>query len=444
MAPFSPQRTAPLLPLVWILGTGLALSGAACSSDNGGSGGASSGTTSTSTSTSTNTGGGPTTSSSSGTGGSGQGGDTSSSSGTGGSIDCGPVPVGQAPQLKLTSVASGLNRPLFVTGAPGDTTRLFIVEQGGRIKVLSGGSVLATPFLDIDSIVMNAGGQDEFGLLGLAFHPGYEQNGRFFVFYIANNDDSVVAEYARSPNTPDQATPAAVQAVMTITGGGGNHYSGMIAFGPDGYLYVGSGDRSDAGSAQALGDKRGKILRVDVDNLGTPPPGNLPGGDPYVWDYGVRNPWRFSFDRCAGDLYIGDVGGQFEEVNIQPAGQGHKDFGWSVVDTGTTCNGAQCVGVTLPVVAVNHNSGDCSVVSGYVYRGSLIPGLAGRFLHGDFCSNRVRSFVWTGNAATLAQDLTADLNSANLIQALASFGEDTAGNLYVVDLAGAVHRIDAQ
>ena len=448
MPPFSTQYTAPFPPLLLNLGAGLALalSSVACSSDGGSDSGTTTGTSTTTTdptsSSSTNSGGDPS-SSSSGTGGAGTGGAGTGGEGTGGSVDCGAIPVGQAPPLKLTQVASGLTRPLFVTGAPGDMTRLFILEQGGRIKILTGGSVLATPFLNIDSLVLNASAQDEFGMLGLAFHPEYAQNRRFFVFYVANNGNSVLAEYARSADNPDQASPTAVQTLMTISAGGGNHYSGMMAFGPDDYLYVGSGDRGEEQSGQMISDKRGKILRFDV-NTGTPPSGNLPGGDPYVWDYGVRNPWRFSFDRCAGNLYFGDVGGQYEEINVHPAGQGPKNFGWSGVDTGTSCSGAQCAGVTLPVVAVNHNAGDCSVVGGYVYRGSLIPGLRGRYLYGDYCTNSVKAFVWTGAGITLAQDLTADLGSASQIQALSSFGEDTAGNLYIVNLAGTVHRIDAQ
>lgn len=382
------------------------------------------------------------TSSSSSSSGSGGSGGIGGSGGSGGApIDCGPAASGAAPPLQLTQVASGLSRPVFVTAAPGDDSRLFIVEQRGLIKILMNGAVQATPFLDIDALIPNPSGASEFGLLGLAFHPEYATNRRFFVFFHrASNGHSVVVEYLRSMNNPNVADPNPVQTLLSIAGASNQHYGGMMAFGPDGYLYVSSGDRGTPATGQNINDPRSKMLRIDVNNFPMPPPGNLPGGDPYVWDYGLRNAWRFSFDRCAGNLYIGDVGGVYEEVNVETAGAGHHNYGWPVVDTGTSCAGATC-----PVWAINHTQGDCSMIAGYVYRGTAIPNMNGRFLHGDWCTNRIRSFVWQGGSTIATEeDLSANLNSTGTIQALSSFGQDNAGNLYVVDLVGAIYRIDAE
>jgi glucose/arabinose dehydrogenase len=427
------KRTLYLLTLLPLLGAGAALGGGGCDSDTG-AGGA--GTSSPSSSS----GGGSTTSAAGGAGAGGAGGST----GAGGTIDCGAMASGPAPALRLTQVAAGLRRPLFVAAAPGDNDRLFVVEQAGTIQVVMGGVLQQPPFLDIDALIDNPSGADEWGLLGLAFHPDYAQNRRFFVFYIPSDGDSVVVEYLRSEADPNVAEPSPVQTLLTITGGGGHHYGGMMAFGRDGYLYISSGDRGEGNSAQDLNDQRGKILRMDVDNPGTPPPGNLPNADPLVWDYGLRNPWRFSVDRCNGDIYIGDVGEAYEEINAERGGQGHKNYGWPDNDTGT-----QCMSGTCPVWAIDHNRSDCSVIAGYVYRGTGIPNMNGRFLHGDWCTNRIRSFAWDGGSAiALEEDLTANLESDALI-AIASFGEDNEGNMYVVDLgdngpSGAVYRIDPE
>jgi glucose/arabinose dehydrogenase len=227
----------------------------------------------------------------------------------------------------------------------------------------------------------------------------------------------------------------------------------MLAFGPDGYLYVGMGDGGAGGdpqnNAQNLNSKLGKILRIDVDGHPTPPAGNLIGGDPDLWDYGMRNPWRFSFDRATGDLYIGDVGqNTLEEIDVEPAGQGGRDYGWRIMEA-TQCfappTGCDTSGLTLPVVEYGRDLG-CSVTGGYVYRGSAIPGLVGRYLYGDYCSNRVFSFAWADGVVDpqSSSELTADLDPDSRIQGLASFGEDAAGELYVVSLDGSVFRIDAE
>jgi glucose/arabinose dehydrogenase len=249
------------------------------------------------------------------------------------------------------------------------------------------------------------------------------------------------------------AVPDATRVLRTVDQPFANHNGGMLAFGPDGFLYVAMGDGGSGGDPQNNGQNRraklGKILRIDVDS-DQPPPGNLSDADPDVWDFGLRNPFRFSFDRLTGDLYVGDVGqSAFEEVDVEPRGQGGRNYGWSVTE-GFACfhppNGCDQTGLTPPVVAYPHDNGtdreDCAVIGGYVYRGSAIPGLAGRYLYGDLCTNRVRSFVWNGSAAVSQVDVSDALASTSTIGALSSFGEDSNGELYVCDLAGAVYRID--
>jgi glucose/arabinose dehydrogenase len=290
----------------------------------------------------------------------------------------------------------------------------------------------------------------ERGLLGLAFHPGYADNGRFFVNYTNVDGDTELVELARSAD-PDVASPEPVRVFFTVDQPFANHNGGMLAFGPDGYLYVGLGDGGSAGdpqdNAQGLDTKLGKILRIDVDAYPTPPPGNVAGGDPDVWDWGLRNPWRFSFDRATGDLYIGDVGqNALEEIDVEPAGEGGRNYGWRIME-GDRCfrppSGCDPTGLTPPVVSYDRDLG-CSVTGGYVYRGGALPGLVGRYLYGDYCSNRVFSFRWSGGAAEAHVELTGDLDPEGRIQGLTSFGEDAAGELYVVSRDGSVFRIEPE
>jgi glucose/arabinose dehydrogenase len=354
----------------------------------------------------------------------------------------------QLPALKLTLVVDGLSSPLLVTSPP-DDERLFVVEQAGRIKVLVGGQVAAAPFLDISASV-SAGG--ERGLLGLAFHPQYASNGRFWLNYTDTGGNTVVAEYRRSAQDPNLAEPQPEKVLFTVQQPFANHNGGMLAFGPDGMLYVGLGDGGSGGdpggNAQNLQTALGKLLRVDVDGYPTPAGGNVAGGDGHIWDWGLRNPWRFSFDRATGDLYIADVGqGQREEVNVEPAGQGHRNYGWNVME-GTACyspsSGCSTEGLTLPVAEYSHDDG-CSITGGYVYRGSAIPCLQGRYLYSDYCSGRVWSFVYESGAAARAAELTADLDpDSTLLQSITSFGEDAAGELYIVSAAGRVYRFAAE
>jgi glucose/arabinose dehydrogenase len=346
----------------------------------------------------------------------------------------------------LTEVASGLQQPVFLTSPPGDD-RLFIVEQVGRIRILAGGALREGAFLDLSELVSCCG---ERGLLGLAFHPQYAENGRFFIDYTDVSGDTVIAEYAASSD-PDVAEPDAVRTLLVIDQPFPNHNGGMLAFGPDGLLYVGMGDGGGAGDprdqAQDPSSKLGKILRIDVDRHPEPPPGNYPGADPDVWAIGLRNPWRFAFDRATGDLVIGDVGQNlFEEIDVAFAGEGGRNYGWPITEAAHCFDppeGCDTDGLTLPVFEYGRDDG-CSVTGGYVYRGSGIPGLVGRYLFGDYCSNRVWSFTLEEGTAGDVVELSDDLDTGALVGGLSSFGEDVSGELYVVSLAGRVFRIDPE
>ncbi|WP_156040720.1 PQQ-dependent sugar dehydrogenase [Chondromyces apiculatus] len=442
MALFSTRNSSSVWVLAFLGAAGAALSAQACGGDDGGS----SETSGTPTSTTSSQGGaGPSTGGNGNTG--GDGGSTSSNSGGGGGgvgggssqVDCGLEAQGPVPDLQLTPISTNLDRPVFVTAAPGDNERLFVVEQEGRVRVIVNGVLQGAPFIDISALTDQPGQVDEFGLLSMVFHPDYATNGRFFLFY-SDSDASVVSEFARSANDPNVASPGVVQTILNFPGAVGQHYGAMMAFAEDGYLFVSSGDRGDSSTSQDIDDIHGKLLRLDVDDVDTAPPGNLPGGHPLVWNYGLRNSWRFSIDRCTQDLYISDVGGNWEEVNIEPPNTGHRNYGWPIADQGTECTTGTCA-----VVAHNHNSGDCSIVGGYVYRGTGIPNMNGRYIYGDSCSLRIRSFRWGGgDTVALEEELTDNLNSDGTLQYMTSFGEDNVGNLYVLDLAGGLYRIDAQ
>jgi glucose/arabinose dehydrogenase len=362
-----------------------------------------------------------------------------------------PAPTGTPntafPELQLTEIASGFDQPLFVTFAPDGSDSLYVVEQTGRIRVLDRGRVESTPFLDLSSAVSCCG---ERGLLGLAFHPDYGQNGRFFVNYTNSDGNTVIAEYARSGPGALTADGDPKRVFFTVEQPFANHNGGMLAFGPDGLLYLGLGDGGSAGdpnnNGQSITTKLGKILRIDVDRYPAPPAGNLQGGDPDIWDYGLRNPWRFSFDRATGDLFIGDVGqNAFEEIDIEPAGQGRKNYGWRITE-GLHCfnpvEGCDVTGITLPVVEYGHDLG-CSVTGGYVYRGTAIAGLQGYYLYGDYCEGRVWA-LRVSDVAAGPNEITRDLDPGSLLTSITSFGEDRSGEVYVVVGEGTVFRIDAR
>jgi glucose/arabinose dehydrogenase len=358
----------------------------------------------------------------------------------------------RAVEVRAVRVASGLDLPLFVTAPPGDRQRLFILEQvTARIKSLRGSEVLSTPFLDLGPRVGNGGGEQ--GLLGLAFHPGYAQNGFFYVNYTDNDGNTVVARYQVSSD-PDAAIFESEQILLRVDQPYSNHNGGMLAFGPDGYLYLGLGDGGSANDpgnrAQDGGTLLGKLLRIDV-NGGSPyavPPDNPFVNEPAVrdeiWALGLRNPWRFSFDRQTGDLFIGDVGqNAWEEIDFQPAGSpGGQNYGWRVWEgnhrTGRDGLSGVVPEVTAPIHEYNHEGGRCSVTGGYVYRGDSIPELRGTYFFADFCSGEIWSFRWDGMQMTEFQDRSAELDPGEGLDLgnISSFGEDGAGELYITDLYG--------
>ncbi|HEX5386727.1 MAG TPA: PQQ-dependent sugar dehydrogenase [Gemmatimonadales bacterium] len=361
-------------------------------------------------------------------------------------------PPPSATSLRLQTVASGLAAPLFVTSPPSDP-RLFIVEQGGTIRIVQNGALLAKPFLDV-SAKISAGG--ERGLLGLAFDPDYAANGRFVVHYTAPNGDVHVASFHVSAD-PDVADATSETTLFTAPHSEfANHNGGMVTFGPDGELYVAIGDGGSGGdphgNGQSLTTLLGKLVRIDLD-AGTPyaiPPDNpfasaaAPGTRGEIWSYGLRNPFRFSFDRATGDLYIGDVGqNEFEEVDVatRAAGGGRGlNFGWNVME-GTHCyasDNCNRAGLTLPVLDYGHADGACAVIGGYAYRGAAMPDLAGTYFYGDLCAGWIRSFRYAGGQVT--EPLQWD---ALATPGLTSFGEDASGEVYVVSGAGTVSRIVA-
>ena len=348
--------------------------------------------------------------------------------------------------LALEPVATGFSFPLLLTAPAGDA-RLFVVEKGGPIKVVKNGSVLATPFLDVSSLISNGGEQ---GLLGLAFDPQYASNGRFFISYTNRDGDNVLAAYQVSTD-PDRADASSVTR-LTVDQPYDNHNGGHIVFGPDGYLYMGIGDGGSGGDPNGHGQDRndllGSILRLDVSGAtGYAVPASNPlvgvaGTRDELWNWGLRNPWRFSFDRSTGDLYIGDVGqGAREEIDVSTAASGGgkgTNYGWSIMEGMQCYDASSCdmTGLTIPVLEYSHNDG-CSVSGGHVYRGTAIPDLAGTYFYSDYCGGWVRSFRYVGGTVTEAHSWDALAPGGGV----PSFGEDGAGELYVLSASGGVYRI---
>lgn len=361
--------------------------------------------------------------------------------------DPGPGPgPGGSRQPTLQEVASGLDFPLYLTQPP-DDTRLFIVEKIGTIRIVKEGRVLDEPFLDVSELVSSG---SEQGLLSMAFHPGYAENGRFFIDYTDREGDTQVVEYRASAD-PDRADPAPVGTILQVAQPFSNHNGGLILFGPDGKLYVGLGDGGSGGdpqeNGQSLGTLLGKILRIDVDS-GSPygiPPDNpfvdRQGARGEIWAWGLRNPWRFSFDRETGDLYVADVGqNEMEELNAVTGGGAGLNYGWDIME-GTDCfeprEGCDMSGLTLPVAEYDHGEG-CSVTGGHVYRGEALPDLQGVYLYSDYCSGFIGSFRYAGGRATDERRLP-ELEPAD--PNVASFGEDAAGELYILTAGGSVFKI---
>lgn len=369
----------------------------------------------------------------------------------GGGGGAGPPPA-TSNSLRLQTVTAVLSSPVFLTAPTGDVGRLFIVEQGGLIRILNSldGTPRATPFLDVTGLIVTGGEQ---GLLGMAFDPNYAGNGRFYIYYTNTAGDIVIARYGVSTN-PDIANAGAQAILKTIAHPTNqNHNGGMLAFGPDGCLYAGIGDGGGSGdpngNAQNTNSLLGKILRLDPETgsaCGTDNPfANGTGGAPEVWSFGLRNPWRFSFDRSTGVLYIGDVGqDQREEVDavVGPnAGQG-VNFGWNIME-GFACfnppSGCNSSGLTPPILDYSHDAGACSVTGGYVYRGTLNPAVNGSYFYADYCAGFVRSFQLQGGRPS-SQNTWPLLSPGGQIT---SFGEDARGELYILTQTGGLSRIVA-
>jgi glucose/arabinose dehydrogenase len=356
-----------------------------------------------------------------------------------------------ADNYQFTPVNQTFTRPVQVVNAGDGSNWLFVVQQGGRIELLIDGEKQAAPFLDLTSLVSrdaNTIAYTERGLLGLAFAPDYQDSGRLYVNYTDANGNSVVARYRVSADNPAVADPASAEIILTQQQPYSNHNGGSLAFGPDGYLYIGFGDGGSQGdpqgNAQNLSTWLGKILRVDVSGDGegfTVPVDNPFAGQadalPEIWAYGLRNPWRMSFDALTGDLYFGDVGGsRYEEINFQPADStGGENYGWNTME-GFAPTGLRNPpdGLTPPIAVYDHNQG-ISVSGGYVYRGEQLPELDGTYFYGDWGTGT----IWT--AWRDGETWTSGRFMPFTGFAISSFGVDEQGELLLVDYNGGIYRL---
>lgn len=349
-----------------------------------------------------------------------------------------------AQEIRLSQIASGVAAPTDIASAKDGSGRLFLVQQNGLVRIFRNGSLISQPFLDIASKTRGGG---ERGLLGIAFPPGFAASRRFYVNYTDLTGNTVIALYRVSSN-PDLADPQSEQILLTIAQPFSNHNGGQLQFGPDGYLYIGMGDGGSGGDPQNHAQNRssllGKMLRLDVESepgRAHVPPDNpfvAGGARPEIWALGLRNPWRFSFDRATGDLWIADVGqNRLEEVNFQPASsRGGENYGWNLMEA-SQCFQANCRtdGLVLPVAEYGRNDG-CSVTGGYVYRGAASPGLRGYYIYGDYCSGRIWGVERQG--ATFANRLLLASGFG-----ITTFGEDESGEIYVANANnGTIHRIE--
>lgn len=349
--------------------------------------------------------------------------------------------------LGVSRYVTGLDGPVYLTAPAGDE-RQFVVERPGRIRVVQNGTLLAAPFLDISARVYSGG---EGGLLSMAFAPDYAASGAFYIYFIDANHDIVVERRTVSGNPNIANGTGAVEIIRIPHPAYTNHFGGQLAFGPDGMLYLGTGDGGGAGdpngNAQNPLSLLGKLLRLDVSKASVTSPYLIPPSNPFVslsskrgeiWALGLRNPWRFSFD--GGQLIIGDVGQSArEEVDIVAATQGGLNFGWNVME-GTACYaGSSCstTGFTPPVFEYSHGTGGvCSITGGYVYRGQAIPALTGHYLYSDYCAGFLRSFLYAGGSATQPADW-----GVSGIGQVVSFGQDAQGELYMLSSDGSVYKI---
>ena len=347
------------------------------------------------------------------------------------------VPTALRGRVALRKVLSGLRRPVLVAAAPGDRERLFAVEQPGRIRIARDGQLAPRPFLDLTGKVSTG---NEQGLLGLAFHPGFAQNGRLYVNYTDLDDDTHVVEYRVSATDPDRIDPSSRREVFFLRQPYANHNGGDLVFGPDGKLWIGLGDGGSAGDPHGAGQDPGnllaKMLRLDVDAARPAPE---------IVALGLRNPWRYAFDPATGDLYIGDVGQNRWESIYVVAGDdltGHN-FGWNVVEGAHCFERKRCdrSRFTAPVVDYPHTEG-CSVTGGVVYRGAAVPELAGVYFYADYCTGLLRSLRWIRASGVRDHwNWKPVLDPGNRVSSISSFGVDAAGELYIVTLVGDVYQL---
>ena len=370
-------------------------------------------------------------------------------------------PVDDPVALKATLVKDGFAVPVFVGHAPGDANHLYVLERRGTIQMLDLDTKETSMFLDLRDRVISSSGDGEMGLLGLAFHPDFPKDPRFFLNFTTDAEgggNAATTHIAAFEVKDDVGDMSSETVLLDFQQPQANHNGGMLAFGPDGCLFAGAGDGGNSndvgnghtggGNGQSLDTPLGKILRIDVDDPKKAAPGNLGMGLPQIWDYGTRNPWRFSFDRKTGDLYIGDVGQNLhEEVDVEPKGDGHKNYGWPIME-GLAClggSGCKMDGLTLPITAYDHvNQQINSITGGYVYRGSAIPSLDGWYVYADHApAHRIYALVWDGKG-TCAEPLELDVRDGITVDSgITSFGEDGAGELYLTTHTG-VYRIEAK
>jgi glucose/arabinose dehydrogenase len=351
-----------------------------------------------------------------------------------------PNPV----RLDVQEVASGLDNPVYLTAPPGDP-RLFIVEQPGRIRVVEDGRLVARPFLDITAKVGYGG---ERGLLSVAFHPQYSSNGFLFVNYTDRNGDTRIERYTVSRSDRNAADPSTAKLILAIDQPYANHNGGLNLFGPDGMLYIGMGDGGSQGDPRGNAQNRnvllGKLLRINVDRGD---PYIIPSGNPYargggrgeIWAFGLRNPWRFAFDRFSGLLYIADVGqNKFEEINVVPMSIANVNYGWNAME-GLSCYRSpvcRLPGFQRPVVAYSQEGSNCAVIGGLVYHGRKIPEIQGQYFYSDYCNSWLHSFRYADGQLRDQHDWPV-----GRLGSVTSFGEDAEGELYICSTSGRVYRI---
>jgi glucose/arabinose dehydrogenase len=350
--------------------------------------------------------------------------------------------------FKLVEVATGLNGgPLGLVDPDDGSRRLFIVQKSGVVLIYVDKQLIETPFLDISGLTSQS---SEQGLLGLDFHPDFKNNGQFYVDYTDVNGDTVVARYRVSGDDPNVADPNSAEQLLFVDQPFPNHNGGGVMFGPDGYLYVSFGDGGSQGdpngNGQNISEVLGSIIRIDVDNTEGDKPYAIPDDNPFVddpnaapeiWDFGLRNPWRFSWDRETGELYIADVGGGvYEEINVEPADSGGNNYGWVIMEGPECYEGSGCStdGLTLPVAQYTHDFG-CSVTGGYVYRGDDQESLIGLYFFADYCSG----LMWALGKNDAGEWIMSDPIETGL--AISSFGEDRNGEIYATDLNGGLYRL---